>query len=65
MAAAGKGEVWLSIVNPLAVAPAAAPAPAPEAATPLARTGAPMPLLVAAVLLSLGLAARPRRSRRP
>jgi hypothetical protein len=60
-AAAGKGEQWLSIRNPLAPAPVAAEAPG---ATPLARTGAPVPLLLAAVLLSLGLAARPRRTPR-
>ena len=67
VAAEGKGELWLSIRNPVApaaVAPPATATPAPAPA-PLARTGGPVPLLAAAALLSLGLAARPRRARRP
>ena len=64
-AAVDKGELWLSIRNPVAPAPAPPATPAaPRGNDVLARTGAPVPLLLAAVLLSLGLAGRPRRSRR-
>src|SRR5207253_10539144 len=67
VAADGQGELWLSIRNPVAPAPApaAVAAPASRPAAPLARTGAAVPLVAAGVLLSLGLAVRPRRSRRP